>query len=162
MRVTPGEAMQSESVQRAEDCGALGARAKDSALPVALQDGEEVLKEGQAALARHAEPESASWGKLLRALSTSGGSVPGKLYLTPRRLIFSPNLHQDRTAALEIPLAEIETAHICTVVIRRGLGLMLRSGSRHHFLVRRPEEWMVVLAGAAGLTQGPTGNLTRG
>jgi hypothetical protein len=141
----------------ADDCGTLGARSHAGDLPVALQDGEEVLKEGPAALARQADPVEGALNQLLRALRSGSSTHAGHLYLTSRRLLFVPTQQRDQALTLEVPLTSIESAHVCSIAIRRGLALVLTRGSRHYLLVRRPDEWMAVLVQVTGLDPQPPG-----
>jgi hypothetical protein len=144
-------------VAYADDCGALDARARASGFPASLQDGEEVLKEGPAALARQAEPAEGALSQLLRALRSANSTHAGHLYLTSRRLLFVPTQQRDQALTLEVALTSIESAHVCSIAIRRGLALTLQRGARHYFLVRRPEEWMAVLVELTGLDPSPPG-----
>ncbi len=157
LNVTSGTATTScaaaspDSVARADGCGALEGRTQAAATPIVLQDGEEVLKEGPAALARQEGPPEGGWDRLLRALRSYSSVHAGRLVLTPRRLIFVPTQQRDRPLTLEIAVETIESAHVCSIAIRRGLALALVGGARYYFLVRRPEDWLATVARVAGL-----------
>lgn len=152
-----GGSVSAAPAMRADGCGTLGSQARSAAFPLALQDGEVVLKEGPAALARQEEAVETGWERLLRALRSYSSVHAGHLYLTARRMVFAPSQQRDQALTLDFPVSSIESAHVCSIAIRRGLALSLERGVRYYFLVRRPDEWMAVLSEVADLAPGPDG-----
>lgn len=139
-------------VEAANDAGALGSRRAAFRIESHLDDSEEVLREGPAALIRQAPPPGPTLAdRILRPLTGGHQAVRGRLYLTQWRLVFARQEVGPHSPPIFASLADVAQVSVESVGLGRALKLVLHNGRQHRFSCRAPGAWAAAIAAVSGL-----------
>lgn len=136
----------------AHDAGALSSRTAALRIELYLDDAEEVLKEGPAALLRVTPPPGPTLkDRMARPFTGGHESEKGHLFLTQWRLVFVRNELAPHCPPVFAPLPELTEVSVEQTGLGRVLKLVLRNGRQYRFACRTPARWASTIAGLTDL-----------